>query len=249
MKKPIIIGNWKTNPETLQEAKKNILAIEKKVKDKKQNYLLAVPDAYISTLKDIKSKAIIGAENISGLELGAYTGTTTASMLKSAGALFTILGHSEVRTQGETDEIINKKIKQSLASGLFVVICVGESIRDKEAKYLKVVEEQLLKSLAGVNRELFSKIIIAYEPIWAIGAKNPANTHECFEMAIAIRRALASFATIDYAKKVSIIYGGAVTEENSASFITDGGVDGLLVGRASLNPTSFSKIITNCYAK
>ena len=249
MKKPIIVGNWKANPSTITEAKKNIVAIEKKIKKNNYNYLLAVSHAYISKLKEIKSHAQLGVQNINGLELGAYTGTSTAQMVKSIGATFSIIGHSEIRARGETNENINKKIKQILSAGMVCILCVGESARDKEAKYLKSIERQLLEALDGVDKNLFSKLIIAYEPIWAIGAKNPATTHECFEIAIAIRRTLASFLTIDYAKKVSILYGGAVTEENASDFIKDGGVDGLLIGRASLDPDTFSKIIINCYAK
>lgn len=249
MKKPIIIGNWKTNPATLAEAKKNILAIDKKLTNKKQNYLLAVPDVYLSSLKEIKKRGELGVQNINGIELGAHTGNSTAQMAKSAGASFAILGHSEVREAGETDEKINEKIKQVLASGMDCVLCVGESIRDKEAKYLKFIEQQLMIALRDVRKDLFSQIVIAYEPIWAVGAKEPATPHECFEVAIAIRRTLTSLVTIDHAKKVSILYGGAVDEKNAHIFIKDGGVDGLLIGRASLSPDTFSKIIINCHGK
>lgn len=249
MKKPIIIGNWKTNPATIQEAKKNILAIDKKLTSKKQNYLLAVPDVYLSALKEIKTKCEIGIQNVNGIEQGAHTGMSTTQMAKSAGASFAILGHSEVRAIGETDEKINEKIKQVLANGMDCVLCVGESVRDKEAKYLKFIEQQLTIALKDVRKDLFSQIVIAYEPIWAVGAKEPATPHECFEVAIAIRRTLTSLVTIDYAKKVSILYGGAVDEKNADVFIKEGGVDGLLVGRASLSPDAFSKIIISCHGK
>lgn len=249
MKKPILIGNWKTNPSTLIEAKKNILAIDKKLTNKKQNYFLAVPDIYLSSLKEIKTKAQIGVQNINGIEQGAHTGASTVQMAKSAGATFAILGHSEVRKEGETDEKINEKIKQVLATGMDCVLCVGESIRDKEGKYLKFIEQQLMIALHDVRKDLFTQITIAYEPIWAVGAKEPANPHECFEVAIAIRRTLTGLVSIDHAKKVSILYGGAVDEKNAPEFIKDGGVDGLLIGRASLHPDSFSKIIINCYGK
>ncbi len=249
MKKPILIGNWKTNPTTFAEAKKNILAIDKKLSNKKQNYLLAVPDIYLSSLKEIKTRAQIGVQNINGVEQGAHTGVSTAQMAKSVGATFTILGHSEVRKEGETDEKINTKITQVLASGMDCVLCVGESVRDKEGKYLKFIEQQLMIALKDIRKDLFSNIIIAYEPIWAVGAKDPATPHECFEVAIAIRRTLTGLATIDHAKKVSILYGGAVDEKNAPIFIKDGGVDGLLIGRASLSPDSFSKIIINCHGK
>lgn len=254
---PIIVGNWKTTPASLDVAVKFIKQLDKKcatTKAKKviplpkKAYYLAVPDVFISKLSEI-SAGYIGAQNISGLTLGQVTGVTVPSMVLSAGADFTIIGHSEVRAQGETLEARSQKVSLALQSKLTTILCVGEHVRDKEGAYLAELEEDVKESLSLVNRNLFENLIIAYEPVWAIGGSVPATPHECFEVVIALRRALASIAGIDYAKKVNILYGGTVTTENAKTFIEEGGVDGLLIGRASQDVSTFSEIINSCHSK
>lgn len=247
---PIIVGNWKTTPSTLQEAVKFIKQLDKKcqvskIKLPKKPYYLAVPEIFIPKLSEI-SLGYIGAENVSGFILGQITGGTTPSMLISAGASFSIVGHSEVRAGGETSNAIAHKVALSLQSKLTTILCVGEKIRDKEGKYLAELEDDVKQSLSLVDRNLFEDLIIAYEPVWAIGGSTPATTQECFEVVIALRRALASITGIDHAKKVNILYGGTVTKDNARLFIEEGGVDGLLIGRASQDVKTFSEIIDSC---
>jgi triosephosphate isomerase len=251
---PLIVGNWKTTPATLEEATKFVKALDRKlsvgkVKVQKKAYYLAAPDIFIPHLNDIVKSGYIGAQNVSGTALGQLTGATVPSMLSSGGAAFTIVGHSEVRAQGETEDARAHKVALSLQARLMTILCVGELTRDNHGKYLAEIEEDVKLSLSLVQRNLFDNLVIAYEPVWAIGGKTPATTNECFEVVIALRRALAALVGIEYAKKVHILYGGTVTKENAKKFIVDGGVDGLLIGRASQDVGTFTEIIHSCYAK
>jgi triosephosphate isomerase len=142
-----------------------------------------------------------------------------------------------------------EKTLQALSIKLTTVLCFGEKSRDKEGKYLEALENDIKQTLSSSPRELFSNLIIAYEPVWAIGAPKPATAAECFEAVIAIRRALASLGGIDYAKKIQILYGGAVTKDTARSFIQEGGADGLLIGRASQDVSSFIEILTTTHTK
>lgn len=259
---PLIIGNWKTTPETLSLAKKFIQQLDKKcesansgrqkktkVKIPKKAYFLAVPDVFISSLSSMATHGYIGAQNISGLSLGQITGATVPSQIISAGADFTIIGHSEVRKQGETSDARAHKVACALSLKLTTILCFGENSRDKNGNYLHGLEDDVKKTLACIDRKLFDNLIIAYEPVWAIGSGAPATTSECFEAVIALRRALSSLVGIDYAKKVQVVYGGAVTKETAKNFLEGGGVDGLLIGRASQDVNSFIEIINSCYEK
>jgi triosephosphate isomerase len=250
---PLIVGNWKATPGTLKEAEKTLKALEKKIasskiKLPKKSYLLAVPEVFIAPLTSLAKHGLIGAQDVHGLEVGQHTGGSTPSQLVSSGASFTLIGHSEVRKQGETKEARVAKILASVKEKLTTVVCFGESKRDKEGIYLEELEDDIKTTLSKVQRELYPYIVIAYEPIWAIGAKNPATEAECFEAVIAIRRAVASLGGIDYAKKVLILYGGTVTNDNAKGFIEEGGVDGLLIGRASQDALSFVQIINTLYS-
>lgn len=251
---PILVGNWKTTPETLDVAKKLIKQIDKKcvtskVKLPKKAYFIAAPDIFIPHLSPLATRGYIGSQNVSGVSVGQVTGVVTPLQLASGGASFTIIGHSEVRKAGETVEARAHKVALSLQAGLTTILCFGEQTRDKNGNYLNELEEDVKKTLSLVERGLFDNLILAYEPVWAIGGKVPATAAECFEVVIALRRALASLASIDYAKKVQVLYGGAVAADNAKNFLEDGGVDGLLIGRSSQNAEAFIEIINACYEK
>lgn len=259
---PILVGNWKTTPETLNEAIKFIKQLNKKceslgverktktsVKFPKKIYYLAVADIFIPHLTELATRGYIGAQNVSGIGTGQVTGVTIPSQLKSSGAEFTIIGHSDVRKNGETAVERSHKVALALQSKLTTILCFGEHARDKNGNYLSELEDDVKQALSLVDRGLFDNLIIAYEPLWAVGATNSATAAECFEAVIALRRALASLAGINYAKKVHVLYGGTVTKENSKTFLEEGGVDGLLIGRASQDVSSFIEIITSCYSK
>jgi triosephosphate isomerase len=250
---PIIVGNWKSTPKTLDEGVKFIKQLEKKIaspkfKFPKKAYFLAVPEIFIPTIADFAVRGYIGAQNVHGTILGQITGATTPQQLVSGGASFTLIGHSEVRARGETVEERSAKVLASLSSKLTTILCFGEHSRDKQGKYLEELENDVKNTLASVKRELFSELVLAYEPIWAIGGAVPATSAECFEAVIAIRRALASLAGIEYAKKVQILYGGTVSADNAQTFLQEGGVDGLLIGRSSQEVSSFVDILRAVYA-
>ena len=249
---PIIVGNWKTTPATLQEATKFIKQLDKKcatskIKLPKKAYYVAAPDIFIPTLNEVTTSGYIGSQNVSGVALGQETGAVIPSMLASSAAAITIAGNSKVRARGETKDERAHKVALSLQNKLTTILCLGEKARDANGKYLAELEDDVKESLSLVARNLFSNLIIAYEPVWAIGGKTPATPHEAFEVVIALRRALASIAGIDYAKKVHILYGGTVTPQNAATYLEEGGVDGLLIGHASQTVPTFFEIIASCH--
>ncbi len=251
---PIIVGNWKSTPKTLDEGIKFIKQLEKKISSSKHKmpkkaYFIAVPEIFIPSLQSLATRGYIGAQTVHGTVLGQVTGATIPSQLMSAGAAFTIIGHSEVRARGETQKERVDKVFLSLSNKLTTILCFGEHTRDKEGKYLEELENDVKHTLSTVKRELFSELIVAYEPVWAIGGTVPATAAECFEAVIAIRRALASLGGIDYAKKVQILYGGTVTDDNAQAFLEEGGVDGLLIGRASQEVSSFVNILNALYTQ
>ncbi len=248
MKKILVIGNWKTNPKSYKDAKKLLKNTEKLAKKITFSYGYAVPDIYFQALLEEKGKGLLGVQNIATLTEGAHTGKSTTSMYLSSGAQFALLGHSEVRKEdGENNQTINAKLEVTLANKLLSVVCIGESERDQDGVYLKYIEDQLKQILVGIKGDACSKLVIAYEPIWAIGAGTAATPEQCFEAIITIRRTLATLLGIEYAKKVLILYGGTVNKQNAANFITDGSADGLLVGRSSLDEKEFVGILNTVY--
>lgn len=247
---PLIIGNWKTTPQTLKEAVTFVKILEKKVASYKKtgvHYYIAAPDIFVPTLLPLAKHGSVGVQNISGTLSGQQTGLVTPSMLASAGVSFAVLGHSEVRARGEDLHTLSQKIDLALKAKLLTVVCIGEQVRDKEGGYLAELEQELTELLKDTERGLFANLIIAYEPVWAIGKEQGATVMECFEVVIALRRALAALVGIDYAKKVSIIYGGAVSKDTAKAFLEEGGVDGLLLGRASQDVATFTSILQSVY--
>ncbi len=244
MAKRIIIGNWKMNPVTEREAVKLAKASDK------IGVVLCVPFIFLSAVKKVLKKAKLGAQNCFYEENGAYTGEVSAGMLYNMGARYVILGHSERRALGESNGDINKKIKASLPAGLVPILCVGEKERDENHEYLNFIKTQLEECLQGVVKNSVSKIIIAYEPVWALSST--VNRHdfipsEFLEIKIFIKKILSDMFGVK-TKLPAIIYGGSVHPDNTLAFIRDGQADGLLPGRDSLDPKKFSEIIKICEA-
>ena len=250
-KDKIIIGNWKMNPLTIKEAEKSFEDIKKSVSYvRKTTIVICPPLLYLEKLKKISRKINLGAQDAFWGDVGAFTGEVSAEMLYNAGIKYVILGHSERRTLGETNELVNKKIKGSLSAGLTPVLCVGESMRDENHSYFNLVKTQLEECLNGVKKTFASKIIIAYEPIWAISStlnRHDATSADSREMAIFIRKVLYDKFGAE-ASRIRIIYGGSVNEKDALDFLNNGGVDGLLSGRASLNAKKFAEIVKICEA-
>jgi triosephosphate isomerase len=249
MSKKIIIGNWKMNPRTIKEAEKLWSGVVKDVADiKKTETVICPPFVYLEKLKKLSRKISLGAQDAFEEEVGAFTGEVSAEMLYNLGVKYVILGHSERRALGENNEEINKKIKGALVAGLKPILCVGESERDVNHGYFNLVKTELEECLVGISKNSISKIIIAYEPIWAISStenRKDATPDDSREMTIFIRKILSDKFGSD-AGKVRIIYGGSVNERDALPFLKDGGVDGLLAGRASLDTKKFMAIIKIC---
>lgn len=248
MKKRLIVGNWKSHPATLAEAKRIYTSLKSKVSTLRgAEFLFAVPHPYLHPLNGGKKggKIKLGVQDVSFATGGSHTGEVAASMSASIGASFAIVGHSERRILGETNEMINKKVLAALGSGLDVVLCIGEKERDLEGAYLLFLKNQLDTAFQGVIPRDLSKIIIAYEPVFAIGksAAEAMSGSEVQEMAIFIRKFLTEKFNRSRADSMSILYGGSVDDTNAKNIFTTGGVDGFLLGRASLDPTVVFHIV------
>ncbi|PJE64787.1 MAG: triose-phosphate isomerase [Candidatus Ryanbacteria bacterium CG10_big_fil_rev_8_21_14_0_10_43_42] len=245
--KKYIIANWKEHPATLVEAKKMIRELESALSAYKNVVpVVCVPSLYLTETRAALKKAECGVQDIFWRESGSYTGMIGAGMAKSAGAAYAIIGHSERREYaGETNDMTQKKIKSALAAGLFAVLCVGEKTREDD-DYIGFVRDQVKEGLHGISARRAGKLIITYEPVWAISSQKPKeldSPETTKEMSIFIRRLLVDMYGQAVAVRIPILYGGSVTSKNTHTLLTDGGVDGVLVGRASLTAKEFAKIV------
>lgn len=246
MFKNIVIGNWKMNPLTLKEAEKLFADISKQVKSfRKTDIVICPPFLYLEKLKKVSKKISLGAQNGYPGDVGASTGEISLKMLSSLDVKYVILGHSERRMLGEVNSDINRKIKSALSFGITPVLCVGESMRDENHEYLNFIKAQIEECLQGITKISLSKVIIAYEPVWAIGkdATRVATPAEFLEISIFIKKILTDKFGKLATQDLRIIYGGSVHPENAASFLVEGRADGFLPGRDSLNAKKFLEII------
>jgi len=247
MRKKYIIANWKMNPLNIDSA----VSLFKKVKNnihKFQNVktIICPPFVYLDKLSlfVLKSKIYLGAQDSFYENNGSFTGEISPYQIKDLGGEYVILGHSERRALGESNEIVNKKLKTAILAGLNVILCIGENDRDERGEYLHFIEEEIKESLKGLSKNNLSKVIIAYEPIWAIGkskneAMKPSDLHQMKLFILKILRNMYDASVM----KISIIYGGASAPQNVEELIKGGEVDGLLVGHQSLLAQNFLEII------
>ena len=246
MRRKVIAGNWKMNMLP-NEAINFIQELTPLVKDTKNDVVLCVPyiDLFYSLLHVQGTNIKIGAQNMHWEEKGAYTGEVSASMLKSIGVEYVIIGHSERRQYfNETDETVNKKIKSALAHGLKPIVCVGETLEQREARETeKIVTNQIAKAFEGISSENLENIIVAYEPIWAIGTGKTATKEDANNTIMQIRKKLAEIYGQNEAEGVIIQYGGSVKSSNAKELFEMSDIDGGLVGGASLKADEFSKIV------
>ena len=244
----IVVANWKANPPTLIEARKLFAAVKKAAGSFRGALVVCPPAPFLAdlALSYRGSRIRFGAQDVFYEKGGSFTGEYSADMLRSVKTQYVILGHSERRRLGETNEDINKKIAAALAAGLTPILCVGEKGRDVEGNYFQTIEEQLKKGLSGISDSSLPKIIIAYEPVWAIGkrAEDAMKPNDVQEMAIFIRKTLAQKYPRNAVDKVAILYGGSAEPENVAGILTDGGVSGFLVGHVSLEPARFKEMLS-----
>jgi triosephosphate isomerase len=244
-----VIGNWKMNPRTEKEAIALFKALVKTVPEKsKLVRILLVPAVYYAVLRAIKQKTItLGVQNIHHEQDGAHTGDIALSMFAKQPA-YIMCGHSERRALGETDQEVNKKVLLTLKAKSSVVLCVGEKERDHGILFFGVIRDQLEKALNQVSRKDISSITIAYEPVWAIGkhAARAATADEVREVVIFIKKALVDLFGPSVLSEVKIIYGASVDSKDAKNLIQEGGVDGLLLGRASLDAKEYARICDAC---
>ena len=246
MRKKLIIGNWKMNPTTLDEARR-IFRSAKNAAEKltSTRVVLCPPSVYIPALLNTRSESAvaIGAQDAYFQDQGSFTGEISPLMLKDLGVTYVIIGHSERRAQGDSDDEISKKIAMSLEAGLHVVLCVGEKERDEQGTHLDVLKLQIKNSLNKVPKKLVGKLIVAYEPVWAIGAKEAMEPATVHEMSLFVKKTLSDIYGHEEAVSTPVLYGGSVNFRNAGDIIVKGEVDGLLVGRESVNSDGFSELL------
>jgi len=246
MRRKVIAGNWKMNMLP-NEAIAFIEELAKKVKNSENEVILCVPyiDLFYGLLTAQDSKIKIGAQNMHYEDSGAYTGEVSGKMLASIGVEYVIIGHSERRQYfNETDEIVNKKVKSAIRNGLKPIICVGETLEQREAGLTqKVITNQIELALVGVEENHLENIIIAYEPIWAIGTGKTATKEDANDSIKAIRNKISEIYGQNVANRVIIQYGGSVKPTNAKELFEMSDIDGGLVGGASLKADEFSKIV------
>ena len=246
MRKYVIAGNWKMNKNP-QEATQLIEAIKPLVKEAACDVVVGVPFVDLTAaLEAVKgSKIGVAAQNCHWEKSGAYTGEISADMLTSMGVGYVILGHSERRTYfGDTDVTVQKRVRAALDAGLTVILCVGEYLEQREQGVTgEVVAMQTKIALGSVSQEELSRIIIAYEPVWAIGTGRTATAQQANEVCALIRDTIASLYSWDVADNVVIQYGGSMNAGNAAELLAQPDVDGGLIGGASLKPQDFATIV------
>ena len=244
-RKAIIAGNWKMN-KTPKEAKELLNAITPLVKDAGCEVIACVPYVDLATALEATegTNVKIGAENCHWAESGAFTGEISTGMLKEMGVEYVVLGHSERRQYfGETDEMVNQKVKKALETGIVPILCCGETLEQREAGItIEWVRIQIKCALAGVSAEDAKKVIVAYEPIWAIGTGKSATPAQAQAVHAFIRGHIAAKSQ-SVADQVIIQYGGSVNDANAAELFTQPDIDGALVGGASLKAPAFAVIV------
>ncbi|MEK7641827.1 MAG: triose-phosphate isomerase [Patescibacteria group bacterium] len=244
--KKLVIGNWKMNPATFDEAKVIAQKSRRLAAGLSHTEVVACPPfvflgAVISERDPDTLK--VGAQSVSYEEGGPHTGEVGAIMLKDMGVKYVIAGHSEERARGDTDESVSKRVKAIVEAGMEAVLCVGEKERDENGAYLDGLKEQIKNSLANVPANKAKNIILAYEPVWAIGAKEAMAPEQVYEMALFVRKVFSDVFNADQALKATVLYGGSVNFRNAADIIKTGQVDGLLVGRESVNMPGFTELL------
>lgn len=244
-KKRLVIANWKMYIQSQEVAKQFTSSLKRRgASFVGVEAWVAPPFTLLPSLRGIK----IGGQTVAPYTEGAHTGAISAAMLKDTGATFAIVGHSERRAAGDTDEAVHDALAAVGGVGLAPVLCVGELERDKSTgTHFSFIEQQLISALRGAQ-SLAGKLVVAYEPVWAIGktAKEAMQPEELEEMVIFIRKVLADLLGRTEALKVPVLYGGSVEPVNAAKLIAEGGINGFLVGRASAHIDSFIEILKAC---
>jgi triosephosphate isomerase len=247
MRKPVIAGNWKLF-KTTKEARDLVSKLIPEVKNNDKVEIVVAPVfTALPTVNKVigKSNMMLAAQDCFWEEEGAYTGEVSPGMLKDVGCSHVIIGHSERRQYfGETDETVNRKLKAALAEALTAIFCIGETLSERESgKTFDVLKRQVTNGLTGITSNMLGSIIIAYEPVWAIGTGKTATDDQAQEAHAFIRSLILELYNKATAKKIRILYGGSVKPDNIKGLMKQPDVDGALVGGASLKPESFAAIV------
>ncbi|MCL5030560.1 MAG: triose-phosphate isomerase [Bacteroidetes bacterium] len=248
MRRKVIAGNWKMN-NNLSESQNLITKLISGLSNEKLNsdVVICPPFTSLSEASSLAKNTVIklGAQNMYFEENGAFTGEISAEMLKSVGCEYVILGHSERRIIfGELDQLINKKIKKALQSGLKPIFCVGETLEERESGVTEeVIKRQVTEGLKEISANEMDRIIVAYEPVWAIGTGKTATPQQAEEVHAFIRNLVLNLYSSSVAEKLVIQYGGSVKPDNAAELLSQNDIDGALVGGACLKADSFISII------
>ncbi|MDP2951001.1 MAG: triose-phosphate isomerase [bacterium] len=242
--KKIIVANWKCNPKTLKEAKSLFLAY-RGIKSKHE-IIVCPPVCFLETGDNLlkgKQGIALGAQDCFYQEEGAFTGQVSALQLKSLGVKYVILGHSEKRALGDTDKVINLKLQVALKDGLKPILCLGETKDAKEeGKTFSLLKGQLKNCLKGIAKNKISQIILAYEPVWAIGSGMACKGDEVLTVILYLKKLITETYSKRVSQEIKIIYGGSVVSESARDYLSNKWIDGLLLGGASLNKKELSKI-------
>ena len=251
MKKRLVVGNWKMYIEKPEEARAFALAMRRKVRGLSGvDVWIAPPTPFIAEVASLleSSSIKVGTQKVTHNKDPKHTGSISAAMLKGVGASFVIVGHSEYRLAAGTNDKVRGQLERTLEAGLIPLLCIGEETRGSDGEHFSVIEEQLNSALKDMSKNLLKKLVIAYEPVWAIGksAQDAMKPSDLQEMVIFIRKMLAELLDRSMALKVQILYGGSVEAPNAPQLIKEGGVNGFLVGHASGHIESFLAIIKAC---
>src|SRR3989344_2675160 len=246
-RKLIVIANWKMGPSGYKKARELFISEKAKAKKyRKVKTVLCPQSVLLSEFSKMQNGSVsLGAQDVSFAEGGSFTGEFSASLLRDIGVSFVIVGHSERRALGETDDAVSRKLGLAVKNGITPILCVGERERDIHGEYLSILRQQLFLSLSGIQRKDLSKIIVAYEPIWAIGktADDAVTPDKLHQTSLFIKKMLLERYGVSPSSLPAIIYGGSVEPDNAEELISDGNVEGFLVGHASLDAGDFGEIL------
>jgi len=241
-----IAANWKAYVESSTKAKKLFARAKRLTLSTKQEIMIAPPAPFLGMLAlGNRSKVTFAAQDISNETGGAHTGEVTAATAKDAGATYAIVGHSERRAAGDDNNTVAIKLQRALAQGLSPILCIGERERDEQAHYLVFLREEIASALTPLSQKERIAVMIAYEPIWAIGksAADSISPSDLTEMVLYIRKVLSEFLLGKSASRTRILYGGSVESDNARELADGIGIDGFLIGHAATEPESFTKLV------
>ncbi len=244
MAKVLVVANWKMNPATFREAKK-LLAVEKKTTERAKKRIavvIAPPTLYLRELAVANRSLAFAVQDAEAEPTGSHTGSISFVQARDAKASYAIIGHAERRAAGESDEAIRRKVPAALDAGLIPILCIGESARSEDGAHFEAVRAQLSSAIRDIPDSKLSKVVIAYEPVWAIGASEAMRPRDMHEMSIFIRK-VAVESRGDAGHTLTILYGGSIDSTNAAAMLEGGDVAGFLVGRASADANKFRMLL------